>query len=141
MSSPLARSGAMRSKSTFDHSCLFENKSLQASSESRAHSSECTKLNFAAPGPGITWLTRLGSRLSSAASAMPSSAWKAPSLALAATHPPLWSWAATSRSGPEMKEEQACDGPFPWLTSVCPARTLHLLFHTLLAGRGAHGPC
>lgn len=36
-----------------------------------------------------------------------------------------------------MKEEQACDGLFPWLTSVCPAWTLHLLFHTLLAGQGS----
>lgn len=38
-----------------------------------------------------------------------------------------------------MKEkEEACDemvGPFPWLASVCAAWTLHLLFHTSLAGQ------
>jgi len=45
-------------------------------------------------------------------------------------------WATTNRSSHKMKEEEACNqmvGLFPWLASVCAARTLHLLFYTPVA--------
>lgn len=50
----LARAGAVKLNCTFYHSCLFESKSLQVSSESKAHFSERAKLTFAGPGPRIT---------------------------------------------------------------------------------------
>lgn len=121
----------------FYHSHLFERKRLQVSSETRVCFSECAQLTFA-PGPGITCSPGFGSRLSSATSAVPSSAWKAPSVVLAATHPSPWSWANGKPQAGVKEEEEAhvkMVGPFPWLASVCAAWTLHLLFHALLAGQ------
>lgn len=87
----------MKLNCAFYESCLFENKSLQVSSESRAHFSECAKLKltFSGSGPGITCSPGPGVQAvfcSKAASTTSPSPWKAPLPAAAATHPPAWSW-------------------------------------------------